>query len=129
VKILGTRMLPVLVVSGTLAACSSDTDVGAPAETPVSQSVGSSPSPTSGWSDQDEEEAAQILARTIDASYPLSKRLKASRCAVPKFKKVYPTFADFLAESTFAPEGEPTSMDDLGRDLGILGRCERRVGI
>jgi hypothetical protein len=118
------------------AACSKPMSNDLATVTPPSPatSAASSTTPTSmaaptGWSAEDEQKAATIIANGIKHSYPIDKRMAAGICAVAKFEKYYPTLADFMEESTLAPNGAPSSLDSLSRDLKVLGTCETAVGI
>jgi len=84
---------------------------------------------TSGWTSDEAEQAAVLVANGIKHSYPLATRMEAARCAVSEFEKFYPTFAEWQAKSTFAPDGSPDSLDDMSRDMGAVGNCETQAGI
>ena len=69
------------------------------------------------------------MAAGIKHKYSEEQRMAAGMCAVLKLEKYYPTLRDFLDKSGNAPNATPTSLDDLGRDFGILGKCMMQNGI
>lgn len=83
---------------------------------------------STGWSAEDEQRAATILANGMSHSDPLDKRMAVGTCAVAKFERYYATLSDFMEESTLASDANPYTQDTL-RDLGVLANCEARVGI
>ena len=130
------RVLWAVVLIAFASACSKTTSNDPATTVPPSPpaTAASSNTPTStgvstGWSAEDEQKAATIIANGIKHSYPIDKRMSAGTCAVAKIEKYYPTLADFMEESTLAPNGAPSSLDSLSRDLKVIGTCEAAVGI
>ena len=137
------RVLGAVALAAFVAACSktatndlATTAAPVPSEGASSTMPPSTAAPT-GWSAEDEQKAATILANGIrdsdlangmSHSDPLDKRIAVGTCAVAKFEKYYPTLSDFMQESFLASNGNPPSNDSL-RDLAVLANCESRVGI
>jgi hypothetical protein len=136
-RALRARRVSVGLVAVLAAACS--TDASPPTETrtvTVTSSPTSEPSPTpepspeSGWTTEQEEEAAASYASGIRKKHSLVLRLQVGRCVVDEVQKeMWPTYDEWAADHDDPGSVFSTDFDQSIEELGIMGRCELRLGV
>jgi hypothetical protein len=88
--------------------------------------TGSTGSTTTGWTDQQEAQAASIIADDIKHRFPLERRVAAGRCTVDELKtrRAFDSYDGWF--SIWVQDGNP---DALLVAIGVLEDCEEQVGI